>query len=234
MSTPVIALSGASRVYEMGAERIEALRGVDLEVASGEFLAIVGPSGSGKSTLMNVIGCLDRPTGGAYAIDGIDVRDLDDDALADLRNKKIGFVFQSFNLLPRQTAIDNVSLPLRYAGVSRRERRRAAEAALARVDLADRMDHRPDQLSGGQKQRVAIARALVTNPSLLLADEPTGALDQKTGNEIIALFERLNADAGVTVLIVTHDREVAQKTKRTITIVDGRIASDEANVEVSA
>lgn len=234
MSTPVIALAGAARVYEMGAERIEALRGVDLEVAPGEFLAIVGPSGSGKSTLMNVIGCLDRATAGTYAIDGIDVRDLDDDALADLRNKKIGFVFQSFNLLPRQTALDNVSLPLRYAGVSRKERRRAAESALARVDLADRMDHRPDQLSGGQKQRVAIARALVTNPSLLLADEPTGALDQKTGNEIIALFERLNADAGVTVLIVTHDREVAQKTKRTITIVDGRIASDEANEVVPA
>jgi putative ABC transport system ATP-binding protein len=229
VSTPVIALMGAARVYEMGAERIEALRGVDLEVAAGEFLAIVGPSGSGKSTLMNVIGCLDRATSGTYAIDGIDVRDLDDDALADLRNKKIGFVFQSFNLLPRQTALDNVSLPLRYAGVSRKERHRAAELALSRVDLADRLDHRPDQLSGGQKQRVAIARALVTNPSLVLADEPTGALDQKTGNEIIGLFERLNAD-GVTVLIVTHDRDVAKKTRRTITIVDGRIDSDEPNV----
>ena len=228
MSASVIELAGASRIYEMGAERIEALRGVDFTVRSGEYLAIVGPSGSGKSTLMNVIGCLDRPTAGRYLIDGIDVSGLDDDALADIRNTKIGFVFQSFNLLPRQTALDNVSLPLRYAGRSRAERRAAAEEALARVDLADRMDHRPDQLSGGQKQRVAIARALVTKPSLLLADEPTGALDQKTGNEITALFSRLNLEEGVTVLIVTHDPEVAKKTRRTITIVDGSIVSDEA------
>jgi putative ABC transport system ATP-binding protein len=223
----VIALENASRVYEMGAERIEALNGVDLEIEAGEYVAIVGPSGSGKSTLMNVIGCLDKPTSGKYAIDGIDVAALDDDALADLRNKKIGFVFQSFNLLPRQTAIDNVSLPLRYAGHPRGERRRLAEAALARVDLADRLMHRPDQLSGGQKQRVAIARALVTSPALLLADEPTGALDQKTGHEIISLFTRLNEEEGVTVLIVTHDPQVAARTRRTITIVDGTIASDE-------
>lgn len=225
----VIALDAASRVYEMGAERIEALKGVDLQIDAGELVAIVGPSGSGKSTLMNVIGCLDKPTAGRYAIDGIDVANLDDDALADLRNKKIGFVFQSFNLLPRQTALDNVSLPLRYAGVARKERRRLAEEALARVDLADRVEHRPDQLSGGQKQRVAIARALVTKPALLLADEPTGALDQKTGNEIIELFRRLNSEEDVTVLIVTHDPKVAAKARRTITIVDGEIAADEAN-----
>src|SRR5687767_8673119 len=173
----VIDLIGATKVYELGAERVHALRGVDLTIERGELVAIFGPSGSGKSTLMNVIGCLDTPTAGTYRLDGVDVQELDDAALADLRNKKIGFVFQTFHLLPRQIALENVGLPLRYAGYSYRERREASRRALERVDLGDRMDHRPEQLSGGQKQRVAIARALVTNPAIVLADEPTGSLD---------------------------------------------------------
>lgn len=227
MTEPVIALVGATRIYDLGAEKVHALRGVDLEIHPGEMVAIIGPSGSGKSTLMNVIGCLDTPTGGTYRLDGVNVADLDDSALADLRNRKIGFVFQSFNLLPRQPAVDNVALPLRYSGVSRRERRTASERALARVDLADRMDHRPDQLSGGQKQRVAIARALVTSPAIILADEPTGSLDQKTGRDILQLFRSLNEEEGVTVIIVTHDPQIAAATRRTLTIVDGKIVSDE-------
>ncbi|MCC7386147.1 MAG: ABC transporter ATP-binding protein [Deltaproteobacteria bacterium] len=222
----VIDLAAVTKVFQVGEERIEALRGVDLVVERGESLAIVGPSGSGKSTLMNLIGCLDTPTSGSYRIDGVDVARLDDDALADLRNRKIGFVFQTFNLLARQTAIENVALPLRYSGYSARDRRTAAEEALARVDLADRMMHRPEQLSGGQKQRVAIARALVTKPALLLADEPTGALDQKTGREILGLFHRLNRE-GVTLVIVTHDLGIAGSAARRVTIVDGRVVSDE-------
>ena len=224
---PVIELVGASRVYELGAERVHALRGVDLRIERGEMVAVIGPSGSGKSTLMNVIGCLDTPSSGAYRLDGQDIFGLDDSALADLRNRKIGFVFQSFNLLPRQTALDNVALPLRYGGYSIRDRKQLSARALERVDLADRMEHRPDQLSGGQKQRVAIARALVTSPALVLADEPTGALDQKTGKEIIGLFSRLNEE-DVTVVLVTHDPQVAASARRVITIVDGRIVSDEA------
>jgi putative ABC transport system ATP-binding protein len=224
----VIDLSEVTRTYELGAERVHALRGVNLAIAPGELVAIIGPSGSGKSTLMNVIGCLDTPTSGTYALDGVDVKALDDSALADLRNKKIGFVFQSFNLLPRQTALENVGLPLRYGGSSARERREASRRALARVDLSDRVEHRPDQLSGGQKQRVAIARALVTNPAIVLADEPTGSLDQKTGKDILDLFRRLNEEDGVTVVIVTHDPQIAAATKRILTIVDGKIVSDEA------
>lgn len=222
----MIHIERATKVFTVGSEEVHALRGVDLTIDRGEMLAIVGPSGSGKSTLMNVIGCLDTPSSGRYVLDGVDVKTLDDDGLAGLRNKKIGFVFQSFNLLPRQTALDNVALPLRYAGMSARDRKEASRRALERVDLSDRVTHRPDQLSGGQKQRVAIARALVTDPALVLADEPTGALDQKTGGEILGLFRRLNAD-GVTIIIVTHDHAIAASVPRRITIVDGLIVKDE-------
>src|SRR5262245_7886870 len=222
----VIDLIGATMVYGLGAARIHSLRGVDLEIERGELVAIIGPSGSGKSTLMNVIGCLDTPTSGTYRLDGVDVKELDDSALADLRNKKIGFVFQTFNLLPRQIALENVALPLRYAGYSYKERREASRRALERVDLSDRMDHRPEQLSGGQKQRVAIARALVTNPAIILADEPTGSLDQKTGRDILELFRRLNEEEQVTVVIVTHDPQIAASTRRILTIVDGKIVKD--------
>jgi putative ABC transport system ATP-binding protein len=228
-ATSVIELFGATKVYQVGEERIDALRGVDLVVDRGEAVAIVGPSGSGKSTLMNVIGCLDTPTSGRYLLDGVDTSALDDDDLAELRNKKIGFVFQSFNLLPRQTAMENVALPLRYSGMSARQRQEASKEALARVDLADRIEHRPDQLSGGQKQRVAIARALVTRPAILLADEPTGMLDQKTGAEILALFHRLNAE-GTTLILVTHDQVVAKSARRRLVIVDGKIVEDEREV----
>ena len=224
----VIDLIGATKIYELGAERVHALRGVDLTIERGELVAIIGPSGSGKSTLMNVIGCLDTPTAGTYRLDGVDVKELDDTALADLRNKKIGFVFQTFNLLARQIALENVALPLRYAGYSKRDRREASLRALERVVLGDRVDHRPEQLSGGQKQRVAIARALVTNPALILADEPTGSLDQKTGRDILELFRRLNEEQQVTVVIVTHDPQIAASTNRIITIVDGKIVKDEA------
>lgn len=222
----VIAITGATKVFRVGAEDVHALRGVDLLVERGESLAIVGPSGSGKSTLMNIIGCLDTPTAGEYILDGARVADMDDDALADLRNKKVGFVFQSFNLLARQSALENVGVPLRYAGYTARARREAAAEALGRVGLGDRMDHRPEQLSGGQKQRVAIARALVTKPAIVLADEPTGALDQKTGAEILRLFQQLNAE-GATVILVTHDGGVASSARRKVTIVDGHIVSDE-------
>jgi putative ABC transport system ATP-binding protein len=225
--TPVIDIRGLRRTFLMGDEVVEALRGVDLRVARGEYLAIVGPSGSGKSTLMNLIGCLDTPTEGRYSLDGTEVQDLSDDELAEIRNRKIGFVFQTFNLLPRATAIDNVALPLLYSGRSRKERRLSAMEALRRVDLAQRMDHRPDQLSGGQRQRVAIARALVNQPAILLADEPTGNLDQKTGAEIVRLFEQLNA-GGVTVILVTHDHNLALRTRRQVEIVDGQIARDSA------
>ncbi len=224
----VIAISGLARSFVLGGEIVAALRGVDLTVCRGEYLAIVGPSGSGKSTLMNLIGCLDTPTAGRYVLDGTEVQDLDDDTLAEIRNRKIGFVFQTFNLLPRATAVDNVSLPLLYSGTPRKERRDAAVAALMRVDLGSRLSHRPDQLSGGQRQRVAIARALVNQPAILLADEPTGNLDQRTGADIIRLFEQLNHD-GVTVIVVTHDNHVAERARRRVEIVDGLIASDSQN-----
>jgi putative ABC transport system ATP-binding protein len=222
---PVIDIVGMHREFQLGETLVRALRGVDVRIERGEYVAIVGPSGSGKTTLMNLIGCLDSPTRGVYRLDGEEVSTLDDDELSHIRNERIGFVFQTFNLLPRATALDNVALPLVYAGVGRRERRRSARRALERVELADRVHHRPDQLSGGQRQRVAIARALVNTPSLLLADEPTGNLDQKTGHEIIKLFEQLNGD-GMTVILVTHDQELAKRAHRRIRIVDGLIEAD--------
>jgi putative ABC transport system ATP-binding protein len=222
MTPPVINIQALEREFKLGPTIVRALRGVDVRIERGEYVAIVGPSGSGKTTLMNLIGCLDSPTRGRYALDGEEVSTLDDDELSRIRNEKIGFVFQTFNLLPRATALDNVALPLVYAGAGRRERRDAAKKALERVELGDRTDHRPDQLSGGQRQRVAIARALVNTPSLLLADEPTGNLDQKTGAEIVKLFEELNRE-GMTVVLVTHDNHLAERAQRKIRIVDGLI-----------
>src|SRR4051812_41701641 len=222
---PVIDIVDLEREFQLGNTLVRALRGVSVRVEPGEYVAIVGPSGSGKTTLMNLIGCLDTPTRGTYRLDGEEVSQLDDDELSHVRGRKIGFVFQTFNLLPRATALDNVALPLVYGGVSRRQRRAAAQRALEKVELGDRMDHRPDQLSGGQRQRVAIARALVNEPTLLLADEPTGNLDQKTGAEIVKLFETLNRD-GMTVVLVTHDGELAKRARRRVKIVDGVIDSD--------
>ena len=214
------------KTYVMGGVELHALHGVTFEIQKNEYVAIMGPSGSGKSTLMNLIGCLDTPSRGQYWLNGNLVSELDDDRLAYIRNKEIGFVFQTFNLLARATALHNVELPLIYSGVSKRERTERAKKALEMVELTDRMHHRPNELSGGQRQRVAIARALVNTPSLILADEPTGNLDSTTGEEILRLFERLHAE-GNTIILVTHDRDVASNAHRVISIRDGRIASDE-------
>ena len=214
------------KTYVMGGTEVHALHGVTFEIQRNEYVAIMGPSGSGKSTLMNLIGCLDTPTRGQYWLNNQLVSELDDDRLAHIRNKEIGFVFQTFNLLARATALHNVELPLVYSGVSPRERTERAQKALAMVELTDRMDHRPNELSGGQRQRVAIARALVNTPSIILADEPTGNLDSATGEEILRLFERLHSE-GNTIILVTHDRDVAGYAHRVISIRDGKIASDE-------
>jgi putative ABC transport system ATP-binding protein len=222
----VILTHNLAREYHMGAEVVHALRGVDIQIKKNEFVAIMGPSGSGKSTLMNLIGCLDTPTQGEYWLNGQKVSDLTDDELARIRNKEIGFVFQTFNLLPRADALHNVELPLIYAGMSSRERRERAAGSLKQVGLADRMDHRPNELSGGQRQRVAIARALVNVPSILLADEPTGNLDSATGNEIMQLFNELH-DSGQTIVLVTHEHDIAAHARRQIHLLDGKIARDE-------
>jgi putative ABC transport system ATP-binding protein len=221
---PIIALRGVSRVYSMGHVTVAALQGVDLDVAPGEFVAIVGPSGSGKSTLMNILGCLDRPTTGAYHLAGTGVEDLDDDSLARVRSRTIGFVFQSYNLLPRTTALDNVATPLLYQGMGRTERVRRATAALERLGLGDRLDHEPSELSGGQQQRVAVARAIVTDPALILADEPTGNLDQTSGHDVLEVLRELNR-SGRTIVLITHDPEVAAAAGRQVHIRDGRLVA---------
>lgn len=214
--------------YLMGEIEVTALKGVNLQIRKNEYVAIMGPSGSGKSTLMNILGCLDTPTSGEYLFNNVDVSSLNDDELSAMRNREIGFVFQTFNLLPRMSSLHNVELPLMYAGVNKQERKDRAVNALERVGLADRMHHKPSELSGGQRQRVAVARALVTNPGILLADEPTGALDSKTGDEIMALFDELHNE-GNTIIVITHEKEIAEYAQRTIFLKDGNIFSDEPN-----
>jgi len=223
---PLIRLAHVSKDYDTGGGVVHAMREVDLSIANGEFVAIVGTSGSGKSTMMNILGCLDRPTRGTYTLAGLDVGSRAGDSRAIVRNRVIGFIFQGFNLLPRTTALENCELPLQYRGVGARERRRRAEAALEAVGLAERMDHKPNQLSGGQQQRVAIARALVTDPPLLLADEPTGNLDTRTSLEVLALLQRLNRERGITIVLVTHEHDIAACASRVVTMRDGRIVSD--------
>lgn len=219
----VIEIQDVKKIYQMGDTEVAALRGVSLEIERGEMVSIVGPSGSGKSTLMNIIGCLDQPSEGSYNLDDVDVSKMDDDQLATIRNQKIGFVFQSFNLLPRTTALDQVELPMVYAGKADRKKR--AIDALTQVGLGDRVHHRPNELSGGQQQRVAIARALVNEPAIILADEPTGNLDSQSGEEIMNLFKKLHREQGLTVIMVTHDPDVAAQTERVIRVKDGRVAA---------
>jgi putative ABC transport system ATP-binding protein len=217
-------MRGIGKIYRSGRLEVEALQGVDLDVVAGDFLAIIGPSGSGKSTLMHLLGCLDRPTAGTYRLAGTDVAGLSDDELARVRNRTIGFVFQSFNLLPRTTALENVAMPLLYAGLGRSERLERARDALARLGLEDRLSHEPSELSGGQQQRVAIARALVTRPAIILADEPTGNLDSASGADVLELLHELN-DAGTTIVLITHDSDVAVAAKRSVRVRDGRLAA---------
>jgi putative ABC transport system ATP-binding protein len=228
MEDPVIIARNLTKVYKMGEMEVHALRGVSLEIQRGEVVTIMGASGSGKSTLMNTLGCLDLPTSGEYILDGEVVADLNDDQLADIRNRKVGFVFQSFNLLPRSTALSNVELPLRYSGI-KSGRKEKARAALEAVGLGDRVDHRPTELSGGQQQRVAIARALVNNPSIVMADEPTGNLDSKVGQEIMDLLLNLNKQSGTTLIIITHDPKIAAQTERVIRLHDGRVLDEEVS-----
>lgn len=227
----MINLENITKLYSMGSVEVRALDNVSFDISDGDYVSIMGPSGSGKSTLMHIVGCLDRPSSGRYSLQGEDVSKLDDIELAHVRNKRIGFVFQQFNLLPRETVLGNVEIPLMYAGVGGKERRRIATEALARVGLADRMHHRPAEISGGQKQRVAIARALVNSPSLILADEPTGNLDSRTGGEILAILDRLNAE-GSTIVLVTHDRSVAERARRIVHLRDGSVERiEELDVE---
>ena len=221
----ILQLRGITRDFILGSQTVHVLKGIDLDIAKNEYVALMGPSGSGKSTLMNLLGCLDTPTSGSYELNGTDVSSLNDNALAEIRNSEIGFVFQTFNLLPRSTALENVALPLVYAGLSKEDRLARAAEVLDQVGLSDRMDHRPNQLSGGQRQRVAVARALVNRPALILADEPTGNLDSKTSLEIMKLFDEIQA-AGNTVVLVTHEEDIAQYAKRVIRLVDGNIHSD--------
>jgi putative ABC transport system ATP-binding protein len=224
-SNAILQLRGITRDFKMGAQTVHVLKGIDLDIFKNQYVALMGPSGSGKSTLMNLLGCLDTPTEGTYILNGSDVSALDDNALAEIRNNEIGFVFQTFNLLPRSTALENVALPLVYAGWGKEERIARASEVLEQVGLGDRMDHKPNQLSGGQRQRVAVARALVNKPALILADEPTGNLDSKTSVEIMKLFDEIQA-AGNTVVLVTHEEDIAQRAKRVIRLVDGNIDSD--------
>ncbi len=224
----IIELSGINRIFHVGSEKVHALRDLDLEIKKGEYVALMGPSGSGKSTLMNILGCLDTPNSGTYVLNGKDVSSLSDNQLADIRNSEIGFVFQTFNLLPRSTALENVSLPLVYAGKGQKDRDQKASDVLASVGLDDRMDHRPNQLSGGQRQRVAVARALVNDPSIILADEPTGNLDSKTSIEIMALFDKIHAQ-GNTVILVTHEEDIAEHAHRIVRLRDGVVESDQLN-----
>jgi len=228
MNQPIIQIEHISKVYEMGSEEIFALRDVSLSIYPNEYVAIMGPSGSGKSTLMNMLGCLDTPSSGVYNFKGLDVNEMDDNDLATIRNKEIGFVFQTFNLLPRASSLRNVELPLIYAGESTSKRKQRAEEVLASVGLQDRMDHKPNELSGGQRQRVAIARALITNPAIILADEPTGNLDSKTGVEIMKLFHDLHSK-GNTIILVTHEEDIARHAHRIVRLKDGLIESDEKN-----
>jgi putative ABC transport system ATP-binding protein len=228
MSSSLIKITQITRDFQLGNETINVLKGIDLQINKGEYVALMGPSGSGKSTLMNLLGCLDTPTSGHYILNGKDVSKMHDDELAEIRNKEIGFVFQTFNLMPRTTALDNVALPMIYAGYSKTERNNRASEVLTQVNLSDRMDHKPNQLSGGQRQRVAIARALVNKPSIILADEPTGNLDSKTSVEIMALFDEIHKK-GNTVILVTHEEDIAQFAHRVIRLRDGMIESDTIN-----
>jgi len=228
MAQPIIDIKGITRNFPLGNEVVKVLKGIDLTINKGEYVALMGPSGSGKSTLMNLLGCLDTPTGGTYILNGKDVSKMSDNELAEIRNKEIGFVFQTFNLLPRTTALDNVALPMVYAGYKKPERNERASQVLTQVGLEDRMDHKPNQLSGGQRQRVAVARALVNHPSIILADEPTGNLDSKTSVEIMKLFNEIHAN-GNTVILVTHEEDIAAYAHRVIRLRDGVIESDKVN-----